>query len=653
MVRTTKPDNRGTEGEGPADGELALDQFTSPALIADAEGSILKTNEAFDRLMGVASGAVYGHPLLGVLQPIGREITTLQSISDALRQRRSASGEVLMRTATERPRWFGLLVEPLAGKPSRTLVLLSDVSERVRANVEADRGRNVLHSVVGFGERLLRSRRWIQEMPEALAPIGRAIHAATISVYRLDPDAANLTTSWRLNEFSPIHRAWIDEVQWIASLRAEAPSLIDELPRPGVAAPINLDDGQVAVIPVDVGDERWGLLVLDRSDSSIPWTRLEQLACQSIAQNLAAAVARERREEAIASERTFVRQVLDGVDDGVWVSDSDERVVFANRVMHEILGAAMGTLIGEPIANMWARLAPDRPITSSFEVELGARLLFVRTLDRTFGDGWSRRFVVVTDISSRSDAERELKAAVVSAERASDAKTRFLGRVSHELRTPLQVVIGFARLAELDAPTPPVADHAREIISAAHHLERLVSDLIDLSSAESGDLALNFGAVELTALIHDAMEAMAPILSANRVKVRATLGRPVTVVADKGRVRQVVLNLLSNAVKFSPARSVVRVEVSEAETATHGIVRIRDQGRGFPANEFDRIFVPFERLSNAVGTEGVGLGLAMSHMLAQRMGGELLAENAPDGGALLTLSLPLIGQATGNAPSPR
>jgi PAS domain S-box-containing protein len=628
-----------------------LATLTTPACVLQADGKIVATSVPFDRLMGTPAGGLVGHVLLRVLQPVGRDLTSLPTLAAAVAEGRAAGSDVLIRTAAPRPSWFGLLMEPIAIHPGHTLVLFTDASQRVRENLAAERGRNVLHSVVGFAERLLQSPRWNHEMPLAFDALGRAIHAAAISVYRLDGEAVSLVASWRNNELAPIHPAWLEAGPWYSALAVGEPTLLDELPRPGVAAVRQSHDGQLALFPIDVGSERWGVLIFDRSDGLASWTSLEQLACRSVAHNLAAAVARERRENVITAERSFVRQVLDGVDDGVWVVDEQQRVVFANRAMHELLGIPPNALVGASQAAAWDQLSPNGPAphaeAGGFELERNGKVLFVRILERRFGDGATRRFVVATDISSRTDAERSLKAAVVNAERASEAKTHFLGRVSHELRTPLQVVIGFARLVEMDAPEQQGAEHAKEIIAAAHHLERMVGDLIDLSSAESGELSLSFMPVELTALVRDVIEALVPVAGARGAKLALKAAPAVTVVADKGRVRQVVFNLLSNAVKFTRPRSTIHVEVGLSDTDPLGVVTVRDEGAGFPPAELDRLFVPFERLSNASGVEGAGLGLAMSHILAQRMGGALSATNAREGGALLTLTLPLVGQASG------
>ena len=620
--------------------------------MVDKDGAIVATSGSFDRLMGTPADGLVGQRLLRILQPVGRNLATLPTLTAAMSTVQPASGDALIRTGAPRPKWSGLLIEPITDDPDHTLVLFTDASQRVRENLEAERGQNVLRSVVSFAERLLQSPRWNHEMPLALDSLGRAIHAAAISIYRLDGANVTLAANWRDSDLAPIHPAWLEVGPWYTALAAGEPSLWDELPRPGDRRLLGSHDGQLVLLPIDVGSERWGVLIVDRSDGAVVWTSTELLASQSVAHNLAAAVARERREGVIAAEHTFVRQVLDGVDDGVWVVDEEQQVVYANRAMHELLGIPPSSLVGVSHERAWAQLAPNGPPplegTTGVEIEFKGQVLFLRTLDRRFRDGATRRFVVVTDISSRSDAERSLKAAVVTAESASEAKNHFLGRVSHELRTPLQVVIGFARLVEMDAPHQDVALHAQEIISAAHHLERMVGDLIDLSSAESGELSLSFLPVELTSLVRDTIDAMAPVVSAIGATVALKAAPAVTVLADKARVRQVILNLLSNAVKFTPAGSTVHVEVRLGEGHPYGIVSVRDEGSGFPAAELDRLFVPFGRLSNAAGVDGVGLGLAMSHILAQRMGGELSAANTVEGGARLTLSLPLFGQPSGD-----
>jgi len=632
-----------------------LAALSTAAFVVDATSCIVAVNAAFERTTGHAHAAAVNRPALTVLRPVGRDVSTLQTLSAAIERGRPGTGDALIPVASGRSSWFRLVIEPLVTAPGHALVLLTEVSDHVRASLEAERGRTALRAVVGFTEQLLREPHWSEVLADALEDLGRAARTTAVSVFRLDEGGGVVVARWRHVSADPGDPARIGACPWIGTLPGDRVTLVDEFPLP-TRSDLNVAaDGQVALVPVDVDDERWGFVVFDRRGSGLSWSQVERLACRAAGQSLAAAVARERREAAIEAERTFVRQVLDGVEDGVWVRDEHGAVVFANRAMHEILGRSSDTLIGTDGIDAWSRLVtsdgPPIAGTMAYEVDRDDQALLVRSVERRWGDA-SRQIVVVTDISSRARLEREVKAAAVRAESASVAKTAFLGRVSHELRTPLQVVLGFARLIEMDPTNADVGAHAGEIMSAAHHLERMVADLLDLSGAESGELALTFASLDLVAAVRDAVETLMPVAAAAEVRIAMMAPeRPVMVVADGRRVKQVFLNVLGNALKYAPRRSVVWIEVGEDSSGTGATVGIRDEGSGFPEADLDRLFVPFERLSNAAGTEGVGLGLALSRMLAVRMGGALRAANAPEGGASVTLALPLAGRSgTGEAP---
>lgn len=626
-----------------------LAALSTAAFVVDTTSRIVAVNAAFERRTGHDYAAAVNRPALTVLRPVGRDVSTLQTLSAAIEHGRPGTGDALIQVASGRSSWFRLVVEPVATAPGHALVLLTEVSDHVRATLEAERGRTALRAVVGFAERLLRGPRWSEVLPDALEDLGRAVRTTTVSVVRLGEQGGAVVARWGHGSASPGDPALIGAGRWIGTLPGDQVTLVDEPPLPTRPALHMTTDGQVALVPIDVDDQRWGFMVFDRRESDLTWSQVERLACRAAGQSLAAAVARERREKAIEAERTFVRQVLDGVEDGVCVRDEHGAVVFANRAMHEILGPSSNTLIGTDGVDTWVRQvtseAPTRVGSTAFEVEHDDQSLLVRSVERRLGNA-SRQIVVVTDISSRARLEREVKAAAVRAESASAAKTRFLGRVSHELRTPLQVVLGFARLIEMDPATDEVAGYAGEIMSAAHHLERTVADLLDLSGAESGELALSFASLDLAAAVRDAVETLMPVAVAATVRIAVTApGRPVMVVADGRRVKQVLLNVLGNALKYAPQHSAVWIEVGEDEHGTSATAGIRDEGGGFPEADIDRLFLPFERLSNAGGTDGVGLGLALSRMLAVRMGGALSAANAPEGGASVTLALPLAGRS--------
>jgi signal transduction histidine kinase/DNA-binding NarL/FixJ family response regulator len=226
-------------------------------------------------------------------------------------------------------------------------------------------------------------------------------------------------------------------------------------------------------------------------------------------------------------------------------------------------------------------------------------------------------------------ADAELKAAL--ADRSERAKSRFLAEVGHELRTPLQGMQGLLDLAA-EAPSEVSMSELREVFGS---LKTVVDDLTDLA-ALGGGAPLNMKPIDIAALVDQ--ESRMAALSASRKGIAFNTDlppRPLIVKIDNTRVRQVVRNLLSNAVKYTDRGEITLrlTGAAAADARTIGItVSVEDSGPGLTEAQLLRLFEPFDRGERDDG-EGLGLGLALSRRIAERMGGTLTAENRTAGGA--------------------
>jgi signal transduction histidine kinase len=226
---------------------------------------------------------------------------------------------------------------------------------------------------------------------------------------------------------------------------------------------------------------------------------------------------------------------------------------------------------------------------------------------------------------------------------ANRAKAQFLAIMSHELRTPLNAIAGYVQLLDMGirGPVNPQqrADLER-IAKSQQYLTRLVCDVLDFARMEAGQLSVVVDDVPLADALDAADALIAP--QARAAGLAYDYHRPsrlVTVRADRDRLEQVVLNLLSNAMKFTPAGG--RVTLDCATRGGKVVVRVRDTGRGIPAELQSTIFEPFTQTdgsyTRAVG--GAGLGLAISRELSRAMGAELTVESAPGRGSTFALRL--------------
>ncbi len=244
------------------------------------------------------------------------------------------------------------------------------------------------------------------------------------------------------------------------------------------------------------------------------------------------------------------------------------------------------------------------------------------------------------DISDKRELE-QARAATAAAQAANRAKTEFLSRMSHELRTPLNAVLGFAQLLEIDEREPLTTMQRRRvelIREGGTHLLQMISELLDLTRIESGQLAMSPTALSLDALVADCVALVRPQADAAGVTLHLG-GGAATVFADATRLRQVLLNLLGNAIKYNRAGG--RVDVSVADTGTQAVVSVQDTGVGITAEDLPTVFQPFQRGAQAHGSiEGAGIGLAVTQSLVELMGGQIEVASTPGVGSTFSVRLP-------------
>ena len=246
--------------------------------------------------------------------------------------------------------------------------------------------------------------------------------------------------------------------------------------------------------------------------------------------------------------------------------------------------------------------------------------------------------------SSRGKLEsvnEELVAASREARAANSAKSEFLSRMSHELRTPLNSIIGFSQLLEMDDLDSTQREYVERVLSGGRHLLSLINEVLDLARIESGALGISVEPVDASAAVEDALELVRPLALRRSIElVAAHGGGPVYVLADQQRLRQVLLNLLSNAVKYNQIGGSVRLTLDRrGERLSIGV---HDTGPGLTRGDIEKAFVPFERLDVLNGDiEGTGLGLPLSKLMLEAMGGRLSVESEPGAGSVFRVELPL------------
>jgi PAS domain S-box-containing protein len=230
------------------------------------------------------------------------------------------------------------------------------------------------------------------------------------------------------------------------------------------------------------------------------------------------------------------------------------------------------------------------------------------------------------DISDRKQAERDMQIAVQEAEQANQAKSDFLSRMSHELRTPLNAILGFSQILEQNVEDNLNEDELSsidEILKAGRHLLELINEVLDMSRVESGHLQLSLENVALDMLVPECAMLIKPLADRNGIQINLPpVSDEIHVMADRMRLKQVILNLLSNAVKYNRRGGEVRVAIEGKDDLYR--LYISDTGPGIPAAMQSRVFDPFDRLNaDSTTVEGTGIGLTLAKRLMEYMGGSI------------------------------
>jgi PAS domain S-box-containing protein len=325
-----------------------------------------------------------------------------------------------------------------------------------------------------------------------------------------------------------------------------------------------------------------------------------------------------------------------------------------NPAWERTLGYPDGDLISRPFIDLVdpddrertqaeaARLADLGDDTLSFENRYRTRSGNYRWLE------WNVRpvaeqellYSVARDVTDRKDADTEIRSAREEADRANLAKSEFLSRMSHELRTPLNAILGFGQLLEMNGLAERDGESVQQILGAGHHLLSLIDEVLDISRIKAGTMRISVEPVEVASALAEVVGLMGPVAAEQRIEI--TMDAPADVecyaLADRQRLRQVVLNLVSNAVKYNRPEGTVHVSSSCEDGRVK--IAVADTGPGIAADRLGRLFVAFDRLGAEAGdVQGTGLGLALSKSLAEHMGGSLTARSTPGTGSVFTVEL--------------
>ena len=251
-------------------------------------------------------------------------------------------------------------------------------------------------------------------------------------------------------------------------------------------------------------------------------------------------------------------------------------------------------------------------------------------------------------VAEEAKNRQALSDALVAAEHSNRAKTTFLNNMSHDIRTPMNAIIGFTSLAAAHIDNPDlVSSYLRKIQTSSNHLLSLINDVLDMSRIESGKMKIEEADANLASIMHDLKVIVQSDIAAKHLDffVDTVDIANENIICDKLRLNQVLLNLLSNAVKFTNPGGYISICIAQKGKPANGYAnyefRVKDSGIGMAPEFVEHVFEAFERERNSTvsGTQGTGLGMAITKNIVDMMGGTIEVHSELGKGTEFVVSL--------------
>ncbi len=618
-----------------------LDALSAQIAILDESGTILAANLAWRNLSREESAHIQGAPigtnyldvcdnLSGDEEAFGEEIA--QGIRDVINREREEYAMEYWCAMPSGRRWFMARVTRFKGKgPGRVVMAHQDITERKQAE---------------------------EALQESEQRLELSVRAAGLGLWDWNIVTGDVVFNhrwaemlgYRLEEIEPHYRTWTELIH-----PKDLPEAIRKLN--------DHIDGKTPYYEPEFrlraksGEWRWILC----SGQAVEWDA-EGNPVRAIGTHLDF-TERKRADEQLRILSLAVKQS----PSSIVITDTAGQIEYVNEKFTQVTGYSREEALGENPRILKSEGTPQEVHKDMWATITGGREWRgeIRNRKKNGEHYWESasispildeegnitHFVAIKeDITKQKQTALALLEAKEEAERANQAKSEFLSRMSHELRTPLNSILGFAQLLETD-PSQPLTElqdeSVSQILKAGNHLLALINEILDLARIESGRLTLSMESVELGPLVEEVMALIDPLAEQYGIAVKDNTAPHyhTSVVADRTRLKQVLLNLLSNAVKYNRENGSVTIDCEYIEDKR---LRIRavDTGPGISLDQENALFEPFNRLgADQTPVEGTGIGLAICKRLIDMMGGTIGVESTPGEGSCFYIDLDLAKHA--------
>ncbi|MFZ2446054.1 MAG: PAS domain S-box protein [Syntrophobacteraceae bacterium] len=358
-------------------------------------------------------------------------------------------------------------------------------------------------------------------------------------------------------------------------------------------------------------------------------------------------------EEALRESELRYRSLVETMNDGLLVQDGDDLITYVNARLCQISGYSPDEMVGHPVRDfldeenriiLKDQLARRRkgahdPYEIAWKGKYGRKVSTIMSPRPVFGADrhFKGSFVVITDITTRKQAEETLAQQAAELARSNAELEQFAYVASHDMQEPLRMVASYVQLlarrykGRLDGDADEFIGYA---VDGAKRMQQMINDLLAYSRV--GRRGEDFKPVECEAALDWALMNLATLVAeSNSVVTREPLP---TVMACTGQLGQLFQNLIGNAIKFR-GESPPRIRVSAERKGSEWLFLVRDNGIGFDTRYADRIFMIFQRL-HGKGYPGTGMGLAICKKIVERHGGRIWADSSPGKGTVFYFTIP-------------
>jgi PAS domain S-box-containing protein len=447
----------------------------------------------------------------------------------------------------------------------------------------------------------------------------------------------------------------------------------------GYAIPINSDT-----------DEPDGVLLLvreiyekntDSADGKDKKNNLNTLILERTADLMKENVERKKAEKSLYTSEEKYRTIVETAQEGIWLSDYEFNTAFVNQKMAEMLGYSITELTSTQLFDylekknkeLFLREIKEKSIKTQYVKELsfkcknGNILWAIVSTNLLFDDSGNRIgfLSMITDITERKLAEKEIVNAKLKAEESSRLKSVLMMNLNHELRTPMNGILGFASLLRDDNLNSAQTQMIDDIYYSGNRLMNTLNSIMEFAALESGYTKPKISEFNLLEYLEQTVGNFEKIAKEKELNYYINIKRnDIFVKSDVEMVKTIVSNIIDNAIKYTTKGS-VKIEIDRIAEGSENfaLLSISDTGIGIPEDKLNEVFKEFKQASEGVGRnyEGLGLGLTIAKKMADLTGVKINVISEYMGGSVFTLKIPsaytkeneIVVKSTGSADETR